>query len=62
MDRECLFNGQCKLCGCDTPALQFAFKACDGKCYPKLMNLFKWGRFKREYPYVLMLINKFNNE
>lgn len=38
MDQECYNNGQCKICGCKTTALQMANKACDKPCYPKMMN------------------------
>jgi hypothetical protein len=33
---ECL-SGKCVKCGCDTPELFYADKACDGDCYP-IMN------------------------
>lgn len=42
MDGECLSQGSCKLCGCQTTALQMAKKACDKPCYPKLMNERAW--------------------
>ncbi len=46
MDTECFENGSCKLCGCDTTALQMADKACDKPCYPKMMNKKEWNKFK----------------
>ena len=33
---ECL-EGKCVKCGCDTPELFYADKACEGGCYP-VMN------------------------
>ena len=62
MNRSCLMNGQCIKCGCSTPALQFAFISCEGNCYPKLMNPYKWYKFKKEHPFVLRLLNNFLNE
>jgi len=62
MDRQCLMQGQCKACGCQTPALQFAFKACELNCYPKLMNPYRWYKFKKNNPSILRLLNGFLNE
>lgn len=42
MDRECYNQGQCKLCGCQTTALQMANKACDKPCYPKMISKNVW--------------------
>lgn len=42
MDRECYVDGQCKMCGCETTALQMADKACDKPCYPKMMSKSEW--------------------
>ena len=46
MDKECYNEGQCKICGCKTTALQFANKACDKPCYPPMMNYPDWILFK----------------
>ena len=46
MDEECFLNGSCKLCGCETTALQMANKACDKPCYPAMMDKKSWERFK----------------
>ncbi len=46
MDKECYNNGQCKICGCDIPALTFANKSCHKPCYPKMKNRFDWEWFK----------------
>ena len=46
MDKECYELGSCKLCGCETPALQMADKSCDGKCYPEMMNKIDWDTHK----------------
>ena len=42
MDRQCYNDGQCKMCGCQTTALQMADKACDKPCYPKMMSRMDW--------------------
>lgn len=34
MDKECLDNGCCKVCGCTTTALQASKLSCEGNCYP----------------------------
>lgn len=46
MDIECYETGSCKLCGCDTTALQMADKQCDKPCYPSMMNKKEWLKFK----------------
>lgn len=46
MDDDCYNNGQCKLCGCKTTHLQMANKECDKPCYPKIMSIKKWSKFK----------------
>ena len=46
MDPECYNAGECKLCGCQTTALQMADKACDKPCYPKMMIKKQWNFFK----------------
>lgn len=42
MDQECYNNGQCKICGCKTTALQMANKACDKPCYPLMVSKKFW--------------------
>gem|GEM_PF-4437539 len=42
MDKQCYNDGSCKECGCRTTALQMANKACDGFCYPKMLNKKDW--------------------
>lgn len=42
MDRECYNNGSCKICGCETTALQMANKACDKPCYPRMYSKKVW--------------------
>lgn len=42
MDRQCYQEGQCKMCGCQTTALQMANKACDKPCYPSMMSKKNW--------------------
>ena len=46
MDKECLQKGECKLCGCETTALQMADKACDKPCYPEMMKQEVWKAYK----------------
>lgn len=41
-----LYNGSCKICGCDTTALQMADKACPKPCYPPMMNRENWMMYK----------------
>lgn len=42
----CVMNGSCLVCGCTTPGLMFAPKACEDDCYPKLMSRAKWKTYK----------------
>lgn len=46
MDIECYEKGSCKICGCDTTALQMANKACPKPCYPPMMSRQEWMMFK----------------
>lgn len=46
MDRECYENGSCKLCGCETTALQMADKSCKKPCYPEILSKKRWTWFK----------------
>ncbi|HMT02045.1 MAG TPA: hypothetical protein PKD00_01835 [Burkholderiales bacterium] len=47
---ECLTNGQCKHCGCKTPELFYADKACSNTppCYPEINSKVDWIEFKIE--------------
>lgn len=47
MKKECFTNGACLKCGCATPALQMADKACLGQCYPAMMTETEWANYKR---------------
>lgn len=47
MNQECYFRGSCIKCGCATTALQMANKACEGKCYPKMLGKKQWKKFKQ---------------
>lgn len=47
MDRQCYNEGQCRLCGCTTTALQMANKACDKPCYPRMLTKSKWWLLKK---------------
>lgn len=46
IDEQCYNNGECKECGCMTTELQFCNKACEGNCYPEMMNKYAWEMFK----------------
>jgi len=39
---ECIMNGSCKVCGCTTPDLFFADKACEGGCYARIITRRDW--------------------
>jgi len=45
MDSECYSNGSCKICGCETTALQMCNKQCDKPCYPPMMDKDQWHRY-----------------
>jgi hypothetical protein len=47
MSAACYNNGSCEMCGCETPALQMANKACDKPCYPTMMSRRDWKMFRR---------------
>lgn len=61
---ECYKLGSCRCCGCDTPALFFAVKACIAgspkcksriasklkQCYPPLMDSGEWKYFIKQNP------------
>lgn len=47
MDKDCYVKGSCKICGCDTTALQMADRQCGKPCYPKMMNKKVWKVFKK---------------
>ena len=49
MDKDCYNKGNCKLCGCETIALQMANKSCDKPCYPPLMRIKDWSLFKHTH-------------
>jgi hypothetical protein len=51
MRKSCYDNGACDECGCATTNLQFANKACDGKCYPHMMNKEAWEWYKTAKTY-----------
>ena len=42
MDTQCYEEGQCKMCGCATTALQMCNKACDKPCYPSMLSRKEW--------------------
>lgn len=48
MNQTCLKQGSCVVCGCSTPQLQMADAACEGNCYPEMMNEENWNKYKLE--------------
>ena len=46
VDKECLSNGECKMCGCNLPQLLYTTKSCDKPCYPTLLPKKIWDKFK----------------
>ena len=50
MDPICYGNGECKMCGCQTTALQMADKACDKPCYPSMLSKEQWCVINKNYP------------
>lgn len=51
MNKDCYDKGACIICGCSTTALQMANKACDGNCYPKMLNKVEWKKLKKKGSY-----------
>ena len=47
MNPECYNSGSCIKCGCDTPNLQMASKACKGMCYEEFADKKHWEAFKK---------------
>lgn len=47
MNPQCHKEGACVQCGCTTPNVQFAPKACDA-CYPHLMSRWQWFSYKTD--------------
>jgi len=43
--KKCLEKGEC-ICGCDVPDLQLVNDACEGGCYPEMMNHLEWENYK----------------
>ena len=44
---KCKGKTACDLCGCAIPGLFYADKACQGGCYPEMMNQTDWELFKQ---------------
>ena len=59
MNRECYNSGSCVECGCATTALQMANKACEGNCYPSIMNDHDWDLMYRNY--IPIIVDKQTN-
>ena len=54
VDKKCLNDGQCKLCGCAVPQLLWADKACDKPCYPPMMSKKNWYNFIGNKDWILI--------
>ena len=53
MNPECLKNEKCVICGCQTPQLQMCGEACEGGCYPDMMNKPNWEKYKAENQIII---------
>lgn len=49
MKEACRSNGACVECGCKTPDLQYGNLACEGNCYPDMMNKEEWIKYKKKW-------------
>lgn len=45
---QCLTNNQCKVCGCTPSELVYSDNACEGNCFPPLMEEETWKKFKKD--------------
>lgn len=50
---KCIEGGSCIICGCYTPQLQMTDAACEGKCYPEMMNEEDWKNFKKQNQIII---------
>lgn len=48
MNTECKESGSCIKCGCSTPGLQMCNRACEGNCYPKMLDRRTWNRLMKQ--------------
>src|ERR1043165_2995865 len=49
--KECLQNGSCLYCGCDTPAKFYSNEGCEDPlrgCYPSMMDIETWEHYKKD--------------
>lgn len=60
MDKSCYALGSCKLCGCQTTALQMANKSCKKPCYPKMMKKNHWKFYKECYAETKEMVELIN--
>lgn len=50
--KECLENGSCLYCGCDTPAKFYSDEACEDpirQCYPAMLTAEDWNLWKQQH-------------
>lgn len=45
---ECISKGACIECGCETPDLFYTSESCEGACYPKMMEIEEWKKYKED--------------
>lgn len=50
---ECLKEGKCIHCGCETPMKQMAGEGCEVGCYPDMMEPEEWNLFKKENQIII---------
>jgi hypothetical protein len=46
--KECMELGECKVCGCEMIGKTMEDRACEGGCYPEMMNSSTWNIFKQD--------------
>lgn len=45
--QQCINKKECIHCGCAVPDLQLTNDACEGNCYPPMMDEKKWNSYKK---------------
>lgn len=59
---ECFKTDKCIHCGCQVSSKVFEDRACEGDCYPKMMNEYEWSYFDEDvYEYSKQLEQKFKS-
>ena len=55
--RECLKQNECP-CGCVTSEVLLADSACDKGCFPDMLSLSDWNKFKKKHKFEIDLERK----